>query len=161
VPASTHCTSACHPSAPRLSVRNQFQLFVLSALALVVSFGGQVVLGAVLTALPLSVVASAIRTSARQDLAVLLWAALSAVVFLAAAGRHAWMRRSRLAALMGGAISPWALLGLAQLEGHFWPSFRQTNGPLDRPLMTQPLLICALLIPWLSGRAARAHGRRL
>lgn len=152
-----NCASARHPCIPLLSVRDRVQLFALFAFALLVSFFGQLALTAVLTALPLGMfVVTLIRTSAGQDLLVLLWAALSGAVFIFGAGRLAWMRRARLVALIAGAISPWVLLGLAQLEGHFWPSFRETSGPLDRPLMTLPLLVCALLTPWVAGCAARA-----
>lgn len=148
---------------PFLSVRDRVQLFALFAFALLVSFFGQLLLAAALTALPLGMfVIALMRTSAGQDLVVLLWAALSGALFLYGAGRLAWMRWARLVALIAGISSPWVVLGLAQFEGHFWPSFRETSGPLDRPLMTLPLLVCALFTPWLAGRAARAgaHGRK-
>ena len=140
-----------------LSVRDRIELFAVSALALLVSFLGQLVLAGALTAVPLRILMIALlNTSVAQDFVVLLWAALSGVLFLLGAGRLAWVRRARLIALIAGAISPWVLLGLAHIEGYFWPAFRETSGPLDRPLMTLPLLFCALLTPWLAGRAARA-----
>lgn len=155
VPDSTNCATR-RPSRPRLSGRDLVQLFAVSAFALLVSFLGQLMLAAVLTALPLRMfVIVLIRTSAWQDLVVLLWAALSGALFLLGVGRLAWISRARFIALVAGAISPWVLLGLAQLEGHFWPAFRETTGPLDRPLMTLPLLVCVLFTPWLAGRVAR------
>lgn len=72
-------------------------------------------------------------------------------------GRHAWIRRARILAFIAGAISPWLTLSIGRIESHFWPSFRETSGPLDAPLMSLPRLGCALLAPWLAGRAARAH----
>lgn len=149
--ASAHCSSV-----PFLSIRDQVQLSALSALALLVSFISQAVLAAMLTAMPLGkFMILLIRTSVGQDLAVLLWAVLTGIFFVFGTGRVAYMRWARLAALIAGAISPWILLGIGQLEGRLWPSFRETTGPLDRPLMTLPLLLGALLTPWLVGRVAR------
>ena len=145
-------------SVPLPSVYDRAQLFLLSALALLVSVLGQLALAAILTAMPPGVfLVTLVRTSGLQDLVVLLWAAVSGVMFLLGVGRLVSMSRARLAALIGGAIGPWVILGLAQVEGHFWPSLRDTSGPLDRPLMTLPMLVCALLAPWLAGRAARAR----
>lgn len=149
-----------------LSIRDRFQLFGLSALALLISVLGELLLAVVLMTHPAGFTAAlkalphvftlVAHGSAGQDLFVLLWAAISGILFVFGIGRHAWMMRARIVALIAGAISPWLVLGLGQIEGHFWPSFRETRGPLDRPLMTLPLLICALLTPWLAGRAARA-----
>lgn len=153
-------SSARRSSEPFLSVRDRVQLFALSALALLVSFLSQLVIAAFLTALPFGmVVVASVRTSAVQALVVLLWAAISGALFLLGAGRLAWMSRARLVAILAGAIGPWLLLGVAQLESHFWPSFRETSGPLDRPLMTLPLLVFALLTPSLAGRVARADAQ--
>lgn len=153
-------------SVPFLSVRDLIQLFTLSALALLISVLGELVLAVVLMTLPWGfaavlkalpfVFALVAKTSTGQDMVVLLWAAISGALFVFGVGRHAWMMRARLEALIAGAISPWVLLSLAQFEGHLWPSFRETSGPLDRPLLTLPALVCALLTPWLAGRAARA-----
>lgn len=112
---------ACRGSVPLLSVRDHAELFTLSALALLVGLLGQLALAAVLTALPLvMLIVVLVRTSAVQDLVVLLWAAISGVIFLLGVGRVARMSRARLAALIGGAIGPWAILGLGQVAGHFW-----------------------------------------
>lgn len=153
-------------SVPFLSVLDLIQLFTLSALALLISVLGELVLAVVLTMLSLGFAAVlkalpfafalVAKTSAGQDLVVFLWTAISGALFVFGVGRHAWKIRARRVALIAGAISPWVVLGLAQLEGHLWPSFRETSGPLDRPLMTLPLLVVALLTPWLAGRAARA-----
>jgi hypothetical protein len=157
VVTSMNRTPARCPSVPFLSVWDLAQLFALVALALLASLLGRLVLGAVLTELPLGAfLITLVRTSAVQNLVVLFWAGTSGILFLFGAGRLARMRRARLLALVAGMISPWVLLGVGQLEGHLWPSFRETSGPLDRPLMTLPLLLCALLTPWLAGRAARA-----
>ena len=153
-------------SVPFPSICDLIQLFALSALALLISVLGALVLAVVLMMLPLGFAAVrkalpfafalVARTSAGQDLVVFLWAAISGALFVFGVGRHALKIRARRVALIAGAISPWVVLGLARLEGHLWPSFRETSGPLDRPLMTLPLLVCALLTPWLAGRAARA-----
>lgn len=154
-------------SVPCLSARDRAQLLALPTLALLISFLGLLALAGALMALPWGFDAILktlphlftllAQTSSRgQDLFVLYWAAISGVLFVCGVGRHAWMNRARLAALIAGAISPRVVLGFAQLEGHFWPSFRETSGALDRPLTTLPLLMCALLMPWLIGRAARA-----
>lgn len=152
-------------SVPLLSVRDRVQLFALSALALLISFLGALTLAVALVALPWGfatvlktlphVFTLVADTSGGQELFVLLWAAISGALFFLGVGPHAWIARARLAALIAGAISPWVLLGFAQFEVHLWPSLRETSGPLDRPLMTLPLLVCALLTPWLAGRAAR------
>lgn len=156
VAALTSRAGARCSSMPFLSIRDRVRLFALSALALLISFLSQLVLAAILMALPLGkFVMLLITTSVVQDLVVLLWAALAGTFFLFGTGRRAHMGRARIAALIAGVVTPWALLGLGQLEGHLWPSLRHTNGPLDRPLMTLPLLVCALLTPWLVGRLAR------
>lgn len=149
-----------------LSVRDLIQLFTLSAVALLISVLGELVLAVVLMMLPLGFAAVlkalpfafvlVAKTSAGQDLVVLLWAAAAGAFFVFGVGRHAWKIRARRVALIAGAISPWVVLGLARLEGHLWPSLRETSGPLDSPLMTLTLLVFALLTPWLAGRAARA-----
>ena len=95
--------------------------------------------------------------SVGQQLFILMWAALSGALFALGIGRRAWRRRARVMAFIAGTLIPWVVLGLARIEGHLWPSFRETRGPLGRPLMTLPLLVFALLMPWLAGRAARAH----
>ena len=151
---------------PRLSNPDRFQLFALSALALLISVLGELLLAVVLMTLPwgFTAVLKALPSgftlvahgSAGQYLFVLIWAAVSGILYVAGIGRNAWMTRARSVAVIAGAISPWVVLGRAQIEGHLWPSFRDTRGPLDRPLMTLPLLICALLVPWLAGYAARA-----
>lgn len=156
--ASSASRTSARGSVPFLSVRDRAQLFALSALALLVSLLGELALAAVLTALPLGMfVVVLVRTLTVQELVVLLWATVSGALFLVGVGSLAWMRPARLMALMGGAIGPWVILSLARVEGHFWPSLRDTSGPLDRPLMTLPILVCALLTPWLAGRAARAR----
>lgn len=153
-------------SLPSLSVRDRVRLFALSALALPISLLGVLALAGILLALPggFDAILKALphvltllaETSGGQDLLVLFSAAISGILFVLGVGRHARVIRARLAALIAGAISPWVVLGVAQFEGHLWPSFRETSGPLDAPLMTMPLLVCALLAPWLVGRAARA-----
>lgn len=88
----THRTSARASGRP-LSVRDQAQLFTLWALALLVSYLGQLALAAALTALPLgSFVVLLVRTSVAQDLAVLVWVAISGTLFLFGAGRLARMK---------------------------------------------------------------------
>jgi hypothetical protein len=154
---------------PFLSVRDRIQLFALSATALLISFLGLLALAEIVVVLPLGFDAAlkalphlftlAVETSGGQDLFVFFWAAISGVLFVIGVGRHAWMIRARLVAVVAGAISPWVVLGFAQFEGHLWPSFRETRGPLDRPLMTLPLSVFALLTPWLAGRAARPSGQ--
>lgn len=152
-----------------LSIHDRFQLFALSALALLIGCLSALLLSVVLMMLPwgFTAVLKALpfaftliaHSSAGQDLFVLLWAAISGALFVYGIGRHAWILRARIVALLAGAISPWLVLGLGHIEGHLWPSFRETRGPLERPLMTLPLLMCALLVPWLAGRAARADAQ--
>ena len=115
-------------SVPLLSIRDLIQLFALSALALLISVLGEVVLAVVLMMLPLGFAAVlkvlpfafalVAKTSAGQDLVVFLWAAISGALFVFGVGRHAWKIRARRVALIAGAISPWVVLGVAQLEGH-------------------------------------------
>ena len=84
--------------------------------------------------------------SVGQQLFILKWAALSGALF---ALGGAWRRRAGVRALIAGTLSLSVVLGLARIEGHLWPSFRETRGPLDRPLLMLPLWVCALLKPWL------------
>ena len=115
-------------SVPFLSVRDLIQLFTLSALALLISVLGELVLAvvlmmlrlglaAVLKALPFAFALVA-KTSAGQALVLFLWAAISGAFFVFGVGRHALKIRARRVALIAGAISPWVVLGVAQLEGH-------------------------------------------
>jgi hypothetical protein len=163
-----HCIVS-RPSVPFLSVRDRSQLWALSALALLISVLVELVLAVSLMVLPwgfsaflealLHFFTLAAETSAGQDLVVLLWAAISGVLFVVRVGRHASMKRARIVALIAGAISPWAMRGLGRIEGHLWPALRETRGPLDRPLMTLLLLVCALVTPWLASRAARVDAQ--
>lgn len=156
VVTSTSRISARLPT-PFLSARDQAQLLALSVFAFLVSLLGELMLAAMFAELPVGMfLVVLVRTSALQNLVVLFWAAIGGALFLLGAGRLASMQRARVLALVGGAIGPWVVLGVGQLEGHLWPSLRDTSGPLDRPLLTLPMLLCALLTPWLAGRAARA-----
>jgi hypothetical protein len=151
------------------SVREQLQLFGISALAVLVGILSEMALAvmlmssprgfiAMLRALP-QVFALVALSTVRQELFVLLWAALGGALFVLGTGRRASMMRARMMAFVAGFLGPWGVLGVAQIEGYLWPVFRDTRGPLDRPLMTLPLLICALFTPWIVGRVARQRAR--
>ena len=154
-------------SAPFLSRVDCAQLVVLCLVGLLMS----VLIGVALALIPFASPEGFVSTlkalrfvffyvaavSVGQKLFILMWAALSGALFALGIGRRAWRRRARVMAFIAGTLIPWVVLGLARIEGHLWPSFRETRGPLGRPLMTLPLLVCALLMPWLAGRAARAH----
>ncbi|MDA8350597.1 MAG: hypothetical protein M0038_17675 [Pseudomonadota bacterium] len=75
---------------------------------------------AVLNALP-SVFSLVAHGSAGQYLFVLIWAAISGLLYVVGIGCSAWMARARIVALIAGAISPWVVLGLGKIEGHLWP----------------------------------------
>ena len=75
-------------SVPFLSIRDLIQLFALSALALLISVLGELVLAVVLMMLPFAFALVA-KTSARQDPVVFLWAAISGALFVFGVGRHA------------------------------------------------------------------------
>lgn len=157
-------------SSPRLlSVRDRVQLGALSALALLISVFLEMLRALALMVMPWGFVAVfdasvhffiwLVETSAGQGVAVLLWAVISGVLFVFGVGRHAEMMRARIAALVSGVITPWMMLGIGCIERHLWTSFKETNGPMTHPLMTIPLLVCALLMPWLSGRAVRVDAQ--
>jgi len=85
-----------------------------------------------------------------QWLGLIAWAAISGILAAPGVRRHAFRLPLALTAFMAGALIPVGLVFLAHALNHVWPG---TTGPLDQPLLTLMLLVYALVIPWVLGRA--------
>ena len=94
-----------------------------------------------------------------QWLGVLLWIAFCAVVFVVGFGSHP--RRRFGLAILSGALLPIGFGVLAAVEGRLWPALRDTTSPLDRPLLSLPLLVYCVAASWLLGRLGRAGHREV
>ena len=94
-----------------------------------------------------------------QWLGVWLWIAFCAVLFVVGFGGHP--RRRFGLAILSGALLPIGFWLLAMIEGRVWPALRDTTSPLDRPLLSLPLLLYCVAASWLLGRLGRAGHREV
>lgn len=133
-------------------------LFALTTLALFLSCLSALIVALLLERLP-HAIEQVWSLSWDQWLFVALWALVSGSLVLAGLGRRPARRSAALLAVASGFVTPWVTIAVGNIEGRWIPAFQDTNGPLDRPLLTLPLVIAAALVPWLAGRASRATVR--
>lgn len=94
-------------------------------------------------------------TTLPQLLIVASWAALTGGLFALGFGSGPALPRTHYFAALSGAAVPVGMVVLGGILGRLWPQFRETTGPLDRPLLTLPLIVYGVMVPWLLGRLAR------